>query len=242
MDGTPDVERWLSEVTSQEGATVELYVRDAVWPSVALKKLVSQRVTVTEADIQKGFESNYGPRVEALAVVLGDQRQAQKVWEMARNNPTDAFFAELAQQYSVEPASRANGGKVPPIRRHSGAPTIEAEAFKLKQGELSGIIVAGDQYIILRCQGRTKPVAVDFAAVKGELQKDIAEKKLRQLMGSEFDRLRETAEIDNYLAGTSQAPNRKAATGGVAPAGGAAAVRGPATVAPATAIRPATRR
>ncbi|MHB8865368.1 MAG: peptidylprolyl isomerase, partial [Pirellulaceae bacterium] len=39
-DGSPDVEKWLRDVTKEENATVELYVRDAVWPSVALKKLV----------------------------------------------------------------------------------------------------------------------------------------------------------------------------------------------------------
>ena len=64
--------------------------------------------------------------------------QAQKVWDLARNNPTDAFFAELAQQYSVEPASRGNGGKVPPIRRYGGSPLIEEEAFKLKAGRAVG--------------------------------------------------------------------------------------------------------
>jgi parvulin-like peptidyl-prolyl isomerase len=245
-DGSPDVDRWLKEVTSQDGATVELYVRDAVWPSVALKKLVGNAVQVTDEDLKKGFESNYGERVEALAIVLGDQRQAQKVWEMARNNPTDAFFAELAEQYSIEPASRANGGKVPPIRRWGGSPQLEEEAFKLKPGELSGLVVVGDQYIILRCLGRTKPVQVDFESVKGELYKDIAEKKLRTLMAKEFDSLRERAQIDNFLAGTSQlgrpaAPQGNAgqAKAGVAPAGGARASTGDSQVRPATAVRPA---
>ena len=247
QDGTPDVDRWLKEVTSQDGATIELYVRDAVWPSVALKKLVGSAVQVSEEDLTKGFESNYGERVEALAIVLGDQRQAQKVWEMARNNPTDAFFAELAEQYSIEPASRANGGKVPPIRRWGGSPKLEEEAFKLKPGELSGLVVVGDQYIIMRCLGRTKPVQVDYESVKSELHKDIAEKKLRTLMASEFDSLRERAQIDNFLAGTSQAGNRSGGPkgnagpvkAGVAPAGGVRAATGNSQVRPATATRPA---
>ncbi len=247
QDGSPDVDRWLQEVTSQDGATIELYVRDAVWPSVALKKLVGNAVQVTDEDLQKGFESNYGERVEALAIVLGDQRQAQKVWEMARNNPTDAFFAEVAEQYSVEPASRANGGKVPPIRRWGGSPAIENEAFKLKPGELSGLVAVGDQFIILRCLGRTKPVQVDYESVKSELHKDISEKKLRTLMAGEFDRLREGAQIDNFLVGTSQPGNRGGAPkgnvgpvkGGVAPAGGVRAATGSSQVRPATAVRPA---
>ncbi|HMC12494.1 MAG TPA: peptidylprolyl isomerase, partial [Pirellulaceae bacterium] len=209
-DGKPDTERWLKSVTETPGATVDLYVRDAVWPSVALKKLVGSQVQVTDEDLRKGFESNYGERVEVQAIVFSDMRQAQKVWDLARNNNTEPFFSELAQQYSIEPASRSNGGKVPPIRRFGGSPVIEDEAFKLKPGELSGIVSVEGQFIVLRCQGRTRPVQTDFNAVRGELVKDLQEKKLRTLMTKEFDRLREVSQVDNFLAGTSQSGGRSA--------------------------------
>lgn len=204
QDGKPDVEGWLKAVTEGDQTTVELYVRDAVWPSVALKKLVGSDVQVTQEDMQKGFESNFGERVEVLAIVVGSHRQAQSVWEMARNNPTDQFFGELAHQYSIEPTSRANFGQVPPLRRHGGQPLVEKEAFRLKAGELSGIVAVGDQYIILRCLGRTKPVVTELAVVQDELHKDLHEKKLRLAMAKEFDRLKEGAQIDNFLAGTTQ--------------------------------------
>src|SRR5690606_21311997 len=86
-NGKPDIEKWLAHVEKEEGAPVELYLRDAVWPAVALRKLVGEKVEITEDDLQKGYESNYGPRVEVQAIVLGDHRQAQKVWDQARNQP-----------------------------------------------------------------------------------------------------------------------------------------------------------
>jgi parvulin-like peptidyl-prolyl isomerase len=216
-DGKPDVEKWLKSVTEQPGATVDLYVRDAVWPSVALKKLVGGKIDVTDEDLRKGYESNYGERVEVQAVVFSDMRQAQKVWDQARSNNTEAFFASLAEQYSVEPASRSNGGKVPPIRRYGGSPLIEEEAYKLKPGELSGIVAVEGQFIILRCLGRTKPVPTNFNDVRAELVKDIQEKKLRLLMTKEFDRLREVAQVDNFLAGSSQSGGRSAGPVTLAP-------------------------
>ncbi|MEO8497621.1 MAG: peptidylprolyl isomerase [Planctomycetota bacterium] len=203
-DGSPDVDTWLKTVTETDSVTIELYVRDAVWPTVALKQLVGEKVEVKDDDLQKGFASNYGERVEVLAIVLSNQRQANEVWDMARHNPTDQFFGELAAQYSVEPISRSNFGKVPPIRKFGGQPIVEEEAFGLDSGQLSGILNVGDKFVILRCLGRTKPVVQDFNAVKGELFKDIHEKKLRIAMADEFDRLKETAQIDNFLAGTSQ--------------------------------------
>jgi hypothetical protein len=43
-----------------------------------------------------------------------------------------------------------------------------------------------------------------MATVQGELEKDLHEKKLRLAMAQQFDRLQESAQIDNYLAGTLQ--------------------------------------
>ena len=144
-DGSPDVHAWLAKVVKDEDATVELYVRDAVWPSVALKKLVAARVEITEEDIDKAYEANYGARVEALVIVLDNHRRAQEVWEMARSDSTDEHFGKLAQEYSIEPISKANFGKVPPIRRYSGQPLIEARGVFAQGGRAFGRARSGRQ-------------------------------------------------------------------------------------------------
>ncbi len=203
-DGTPNVQEWLKMVLEEDGATYELYVRDAVWPTVALKKLVAKKVQVSDEDLAKGFESSYGPRAEILAIVLSNQRTAQEVWQMARANPTEQFFGELATQYSVEPTSRSNFGKVPPLRRHGGQPTLEKVAFDLKPGDMSGIVEVSDQYVILRSQGLTNPVVKDFNVVKDVLYKDILEKKTRTAMEKELEQLLAAAMIENYLENKAQ--------------------------------------
>lgn len=202
--GNADVERWLTAMLGEvDPKARELYLRDAVWPSVALKKLVADRVDVTQEDLRKGFEANYGPRCEVLAIVLGDQRTAQKVWDMARSNPTDKFFGELASQYSIEPMSQSNFGRVPPLARHNGQETLEREAFKLQPGgveAMSGIISTGaDRWVILRCIGYTEPVVTEFEAVREELTNELFEKKQRVAMAKTMDSLKESAQIDNFL-------------------------------------------
>jgi parvulin-like peptidyl-prolyl isomerase len=203
-DGRPNIEAWLKEVLKEDGSSIELYISDVVWPTVALKKMIAGKVTVTEQDLQKGFESNYGPRAEVLAIVCSNQRTAQEVWQMARDNPTDQFFGELATQYSVEPSSRSNFGKIPPLRRHSGQPTLEEAAFKMQPGELSGIIETGGQYVVLRSQGMTTPIVAELSAVRNELTKDILEKKQRLAMEKHLDSLLTSAQIDNWLVPKSQ--------------------------------------
>ncbi|MCC9644527.1 peptidylprolyl isomerase [Rhodopirellula sp. JC740] len=205
-NGAADIAGWFDAVLEGGPGTRDVYIEDVVWPSVALKKLVEDETTLTQTDMQEGFEAHYGPRAEVLACVLSDQRSAQKVWEMARDNPTDQFFGQLANQYSIEPVSASNYGKVPPIRKFGGQPAVEKEAFQMKPGDLSGIIATGDKYIILRCQGFTEPVVSDFNAVEGELRSVLLEKKMNLAMGLKYDQLKETAEIDNFFVATKELP------------------------------------
>jgi parvulin-like peptidyl-prolyl isomerase len=199
-DGSADIPRWMENLKQEENITPELYVRDVLWPTCALKKLIHGQVQVTEEDIEKGYLSNYGPRAEVLAIVLSNQRTAQQVWDMARSNPTDQFFGQLANQYSVEESSRSNFGKVPPLRMHGGQPNLEKAAFELKPGELSGIIEVSGRYVILRSQGQTQPVTQDRNAVKNEIYKDILEKKQRIAMDQRLRKLRDDAEVVDYLS------------------------------------------
>ncbi|MBN1589665.1 MAG: peptidylprolyl isomerase [Pirellulales bacterium] len=236
-DGSPDIEAWIKLATEEQGVSREVYIRDAVWPSVALRKLIGSQINVTEEDIQRGFEANYGPRVRCLAMVFGDLRLAQRVWTMAREKYGDletlyekqkssgmdpekakslfatafvSFFGDLAEQYSIEPGSKKLRGQVPPIKKHGGQPILEKEAFALVAGELSGIIQVGDKYVVLYCEGHTTPVKVDMKAVRELIVEDLREKKMRIAMGEYFQRLQDFATIDNYLAGTTQSPPRQA--------------------------------
>lgn len=217
-DGSPDADAWLKSIIEEEGTSIDLYVKDAVWPSVALKKLVQDNVQVTPEDLQKGFEANFGPRAEVLAIVLSNQRTAEDVWQQARKNLNEAAFGELAAKWSVESVSRSNYGKVPPIRKHSGQPTLEAAAFALQPGEISGVVAMDDQYIVLYKQGETKPLIKDFEAVRPEIHKEILEKKLRVAMQDMLDKMLSSAQIDNLLEQTSQAGQQPVPPGGSATA------------------------
>jgi len=237
-DGQPDMKQWIEMVTKEQNISYELYVRDAVWPSAALKKLVQNDVKVKDEDMEKGFEANYGKRVRCRAIVMSNLRKAQEVWNMARQNPEVEYFGKLAQQYSIEGGSGQLDGQVPPLRRHGGQPLLEDEAFKMQPGEISAVIQVGDKFVILYCEGYTDPVQVNIAEVRDLIHRDIFEKKVRLAMGDRFEKIREEATIDNYLAGTSQTPESKNAIKGDTTAG----AKGPAArsaVVPASATGPA---
>lgn len=205
----PNIELWINHITQNDRSKLDVYVEDEVWPTVALKKLVEKEVRVTDEDLQKGFAANFGPRVEVLAILTDNHQKATRIWKMAADNPDAEFFGQLAHEYSIEPASRNNFGQVPPIQQHGGRPELEKEAFSLKPGEISKVIQVGNYWVIMYCQGMTEPVVTEFEAVKDEIHKNILEKKLRIAMYDKFLQLTEEAQIDNYLAGTSQTGKAK---------------------------------
>ena len=136
--------------------------------------------------------------------------KAQEAWEKARAELSVETFGRLAEEYSVEASSKALQGKVPPIQRHGGQPLLEKEAFSLQPGEMSSIVQVGDKFVILFCEGYTDPTNVSFAEVKQDIYNDIHEKKQRIAMADVFNQLKESAQVDNFLAGTVQSPTKKA--------------------------------
>ncbi|REK10922.1 MAG: peptidylprolyl isomerase [Planctomycetota bacterium] len=215
--GEADVAGWIEYVTSTEGISREVYLRDEVWPSVALKKLVAGSVRVTPEDMQRGFEANYGPKVRCRAIVLNNHRRAQEVWDKARESLAGGreralkVFGDLAAEYSIEVGSRSLRGEVPPIQKHGGQPYLEKEAFSLNpENPLSGIVQVGGTYVILLYEGRTKPVDATFEEVKHYIHADILEKKLRMAMSQKFDELKDRSHVENFLTGEIKAVKKTA--------------------------------
>ncbi len=207
-DGSADTDAWLARVAREEKLALRHYVDDVVWPTVALKKLIGP-VPVTREDLDKAYQATFGSRAKCRVIVLDNQRRAQEVWRLARENPSTETIGDLAERYSVDPTSRTLRGEVPPIQRYSGQPALEREAFALQPGELSGVVQVADRFLVLFCEGYTEPAKVSFEEARPELHADILEKKQRIEMARHFTHLRGGAAIDNFLAGTSQSPARR---------------------------------
>ncbi len=216
-DGTPDTQAWLEHVTQQQEVPIRHYLEDIVRPTVALKKLVGP-ATITQEDLEKAFQATFGPRARCRMIVLDSQKRAQEVWQLARQNLDSEYFGDLAERYSVDQATRALRGEVPPIQRYGGQPALEREAFSLSQGELSGVVQVADRFLVLFGEGFTEPVDVDFKDVRSELERDIQDKKQRIAMAEYFTRLRQGSAIDNFVAGTSQSPAGRSGIPGTLPA------------------------
>ncbi|MDO5553200.1 MAG: peptidylprolyl isomerase [Planctomycetia bacterium] len=224
-DGSPNIKEYMKQELAKYGVPEESYRNTIVWPGVALKKLSDSMVNVTEEDIQKSFEANFGPSIDCLAIVLKEQRRAQEVWQKARtipqkeNRPLEEVFGELATEYSVEPGSKQLRGQIPPIIKNGGFPKVEEEAFALKPGELSSIVQADrETFIILYCKGINPAKEVTLEQVKDSIVADLKRKKGAVAVGEYFDGLLKRSVVNNYLTGQNLQPATKTMVPAPAPA------------------------
>ncbi len=199
------LDTWYQMLASERGLTKDQYHKDIIWPMIALKKLAGKSIQVTEKEMQEGFERDYGPRVKArMIIVEGNIRQATEVWNKCEAAPGE--FDRIAREHSTDPNSRPLGGVIPPIRKHGGSPTVEAEAFKLRPGEVSGLIeIADSKYVILKCEGRTEPVVEDIRVVWNDLLEQLTEEETQKSVAQVFEKIRKEARVDNFLTRTTTA-------------------------------------
>jgi len=205
-DGSPNVEEWLNLQLRESGVSLETYKRNTVLPALALRRLAFDTVEVTEEDIHKGFEANFGPRARCLAIVLDNARRAQEIWALVRNTPNPEFFADLSATHSVDIATRNGRGVIPLIQRNSGQPLLEDQAFRLRPGEISEIFQLNGQFVILFGLGQTEQVVTDINEVRDIIYQNIFDKKLQLAMMQTVEQIYRRATITNHLTGARQIP------------------------------------
>jgi len=233
-------ETWLQMLQTERNVSPEQYKRDVIWPMLALKKLAGESAKVTEEDMHKAFVRQYGARAKVRMIMLDNHRRANEVWNKANLHPGD--FKQLARENSVDPNSRAMEGLVPPIARYAGNPELEEAAFRLKEGQVSGIINVGfNRFVILKSEGFTEQKVQDVNEVRDILEKDLKEEKVQESVAKLFDQLKKNSRIDNYWTHQSSGGDVKQASGAQPNTGDKGAVKqaaGTATPKPGTNVIP----
>lgn len=224
-------EAWYVLLKNERGISPTQYHRDVIYPMIALKKIAGENIEVTNQDMKEIFERNYGERVEARMILIeGNIRQANETWEACKSAPDD--FGRIAREKSADTTTRALGGVIPPIARHGGShPRVEEEAFKLRVNEISALIDVGEgRYVILKCEGRTKPIVTDIRDVWDELQPMLIEEKTQAAVARVFDSIKKRAEVINYVTNSTT-------LGGKSTPGAGTGIQQTSGVRPSTATR-----
>ena len=192
------IDRWLEMLAKEREIPPEQYRYEIIWPTVALRRLAAGQLVVTDEELQRAWESEYGPRVQVREISTKDKATADRLYRMAVANPDD--FQKLAKDYSEDPSSAAARGLIPPVRLHVGDPKVEEAVYTLREGEISKVIETAGQYLIFKCEKHLPATYVDpmyLETAKARLADRIKDRKLRMAGAELFKKLQNEARVVN---------------------------------------------
>ncbi|HET6782179.1 MAG TPA: peptidylprolyl isomerase [bacterium] len=136
-------------------------------------------ITVTDAEIQKYFnehrsEYDQAEQVRVSHILLETEAEARLVLARLRRGEK---FGELAQQYSKDPGSKAQGGDLGFVSRGQLVGEFEKAAFSLKPGQTSGIVKTQFGFHIIRVTDSRSPQAARIEAVRDQIRGQLLTRK-----------------------------------------------------------------
>ncbi len=148
-DGTPDTDAWLKSILEEEGATIDLYIQDAVWPSVAPEKTGRRLFKSHKKICRRASKRTLVHRAEVLAIVLSNQRTAEDVCSKLARTSANNRSANWQRSTPSKPYREATLAKSQRCVVTVANPRSKKLPSILAPGEISGVIALNDQYVVL---------------------------------------------------------------------------------------------
>lgn len=183
------------KAVKQQGLT-DQQARDAIRQqliSQALFKKVTGDVNVSNADIKAYYNTHKTQYVqpetrEVRHILVTKKALADSLYQQLKNGGN---FAKLAKQYSKDPGSAANGGKLT-VSKGQTVPQFDKAAFSLKTGQISQPVHTQYGYHIIQALSGIK------AASTTSLDK--VQASIRQ----QLEQQKKNDEITKWLASTKK--------------------------------------
>ena len=205
MAKDPEVVKKLDEMKNT--LLIELYI----------KRNVVDRVNVSDQAVQDYFNKNKQDlgSVRLSHILVKSEADAAGVLAKAKSGED---FAGLAKRYSLDPNTKNKGGDLGEVRwAQFGSPSLRDAAFKLKKGEISGIVKSQFGYHILKVTDKKPAADSDFAAMKEQLTKQVGDQMKRELFESIVKGLKAKTPVTVYKEALESANFGPGAAGPVQP-------------------------
>ena len=209
------VDQWLKMLKQERNVTPEQYANDIIWPTLALRKLAGERLTDQPRGVGQGVRDAVrrgGPRPL-------DRRQRSGEGEEVAGpggGQAGAISATWPRTTPKTPPAPALKGVIQPIRKHGSYKEIEDAVFNMADGEVSPVIHAGGQYVILKREGpAARPAGAASSRLRRSWRRSSATARCTRWPKTSSSSCRTSAKIENVW----NDPAKRAQMPGVAATG-----------------------
>ncbi|ENQ3080491.1 TPA: peptidylprolyl isomerase PrsA [Bacillus pseudomycoides] len=174
-----EVNKEFNKVKEQAGDNFKMFLetnrmkneddlKKQIRSSLAIDKAIKQ--TITEKDIK----ARYKPEIKASQILVNDEQTAN---DIKRQLNSGASFEELAKKYSVDTASKENGGDLGYFGPGKMVPEFEDAAYKLNVGEVSEPVKSTKGYHIIKLTDKKELKPYD--EVKDSIRKTLEAERIQ---------------------------------------------------------------
>jgi len=161
--------------------------------SQALFKKVTGGVKVTDSDVKQYYDTHKTQYVQPESrdvrhILVTKNPLADSLYQQLKNGGN---FAKLAKQYSKDPGSAANGGKLT-VSKGQTVPQFDKAAFELKTGQISQPVHTQYGYHIIQA----------LSAVKAATTTKLSQ--VRASIRQQHEQRKKNDEITKWLADTKK--------------------------------------
>jgi foldase protein PrsA len=194
----------------KEQGVAEAQLRKEVEMQLFQKKIfdkVTAGAKVTDKDIEEYYNKNKQqyttPATRTVRHILVKKKTLADTLEAQLRN--GASFTALVKQYSKDPGSKKNGGKLTDLAEGQTVPPFNKVAFSLKKNEISQPVHTQFGWHIIQALSPVKPKDVStLAEVKNQIREIVAQSKkteVGQKWAEDFRRDLQKDSAVSYQAG-----------------------------------------
>jgi foldase protein PrsA len=192
------------KTSGQTEADLKFRVKLDVVSNEIRKKIVGGRGNVTDAEIQRYYAANKGkppisePERRDLRVVLTkDKAKATKARKAIDGG---ASFASIARRYSIDEASKGQGGKLAGVVKGQQEQSLDNTVFGAKPGKLLGPVRTQFGYYVLEVEKITPAVQQPLPKVKEQIRAQLRSEREQKALDDFVKRFREKYREDTNCA------------------------------------------
>jgi peptidyl-prolyl cis-trans isomerase SurA len=207
-------------------------LRNDIRQQLSIQKVINHevvaKISITDQDVTDFYNQNHAqfnvtePQYRIAQIVVTphkdpglrnrknddattDAEARRKAAALDQQLSTGADFAQVAMDYSEDPASAGSGGDlgyVPESSLSQSDPALKKAVMALKPGQISTVIALRDSYRILKLVSKEMPGQRDLndPAVQQSIRDNLRNRKEQLLRAAYLATARNNAKITNYLA------------------------------------------
>ncbi|MGP7817409.1 peptidylprolyl isomerase [Niallia sp. 01092] len=181
-------EEVFKQQLKQNGFKDEKELKKYVKQELLAEKAAIDGVKISENDVKKEFENKYKEEIKASHILVADEKTAKEV-KVKLDKGED--FASLANGYSIDTGTKANGGDLGYFVKGKMVPEFDAAAFSLKINQISGPIKTQYGYHIIKVTDKKTNKLEDK---KAEIEKELKLAKAQPLDAT-ISKLQKEADV-----------------------------------------------